>query len=744
MTAFDPDGAGPAGAVLVVGGSFTTAGGAARSRVATWNGGAWGNLGSGFNFTVNALATFDEDGAGPNPPVLYAAGGFSMSGTTNVQGVARWTGTQWAQLSPYPPSFGIGTISSLLAFDPDGPGPLPEALFIGGGFSQSGGGTDFRDLASWSGTGWTTLAGGGTANSVYAMCPYDEDGDGPMPPHLAVGGLFINAGLNVFQPMSRVGIWNGAGWNSLGQGVNDTVFALAVHDADGDGPNPPALYAAGNFTNAGPQIALRIGRWDGSQWARLGNGFDFNPAALASFDEDGPGPNPPRLFAGGNFNTAGGNPIPGLARWDGSAWTQVGPAAMSGYALSFTTWDDDGPGPHLPALIVGGFFSVSGCNRLARWDGASWSAFGNQIGGNGAVRALAVYDEDGNGPLQGTLYAAGDFTDFGPDAIDTIVKWNGSSWSPLGERFDFNSVIRALAVFDEDGSGPLPPVLIAAGTFSLPGIADNIARWDGHAWTPVGGGLDGGVSSMLVFDDDGAGPHPPSLAVSGSFSHAGGAPMAGLVRWDGSSWSAIAAPSINGSASAMVVFDDDSAGPRPPALYMGGVFTTAGGLQSPRLARLGADQGLVFTSSPESVAVAEGSPAHFSVAASGTAPITYQWRREGTPLSATGVFSGVQGPTLSISAASAAVTGTYDALVTNPCGTFTTAPAALAIASTCGSADFNQDGEVATDADIEAFFACLAGDCCSSCGSADFNGDGDVATDADIEAFFRVLAGGSC
>jgi hypothetical protein len=28
--------------------------------------------------------------------------------------------------------------------------------------------------------------------------------------------------------------------------------------------------------------------------------------------------------------------------------------------------------------------------------------------------------------------------------------------------------------------------------------------------------------------------------------------------------------------------------------------------------------------------------------------------------------------------------------------------------------------------------------------TADFNGDGDVGTDADIEAFFRVLAGGNC
>jgi hypothetical protein len=60
------------------------------------------------------------------------------------------------------------------------------------------------------------------------------------------------------------------------------------------------------------------------------------------------------------------------------------------------------------------------------------------------------------------------------------------------------------------------------------------------------------------------------------------------------------------------------------------------------------------------------------------------------------------------------------------------------------SADFDGDGDNGTDADIEAFFACLAGDCCPTCGSADFNADGDAGTDTDIEAFFRVLAGGAC
>ena len=64
----------------------------------------------------------------------------------------------------------------------------------------------------------------------------------------------------------------------------------------------------------------------------------------------------------------------------------------------------------------------------------------------------------------------------------------------------------------------------------------------------------------------------------------------------------------------------------------------------------------------------------------------------------------------------------------------------------CGTADFNGDGDFGTDQDIEAFFACLGGNCCPSCFQlgGDFNGDGDTGTDQDIEAFFRVLAGGNC
>ncbi len=67
------------------------------------------------------------------------------------------------------------------------------------------------------------------------------------------------------------------------------------------------------------------------------------------------------------------------------------------------------------------------------------------------------------------------------------------------------------------------------------------------------------------------------------------------------------------------------------------------------------------------------------------------------------------------------------------------------IVVTVHTADFNGDGDSGTDADIEAFFECLGGNCCETCPySADFDVDGDIGTDADVEAFFRVLAGGNC
>ena len=146
-------------------------------------------------------------------------------------------------------------------------------------------------------------------------------------------------------------------------------------------------------------------------------------------------------------------------------------------------------------------------------------------GVSGEIFGFTVFD-DGSGPA---LYAAGDFTTAGGVAANRIAKWDGSSWSPLGSGMDYYA--RELTVFD-DGSGP---ALYAGGRFGTAGGVDakNIAKWDGTSWSPVGSGTDDRVYALTVFDD-GSGQ---ALYAGGSFTPAGGTPASRIARWDGTSWS---------------------------------------------------------------------------------------------------------------------------------------------------------------------------------------------------------------
>jgi hypothetical protein len=108
------------------------------------------------------------------------------------------------------------------------------------------------------------------------------------------------------------------------------------------------------------------------------------------------------------------------------------------------------------------------------------------------------------------------------------------------------------------------------------------------------------------------------------------------------------------------------------------------------------------------------------------------------PKSRLDVTSAPQGPTVAVYGSNPGTLGMIASRI-NDDGT-------IGNQLSCGSADFDCDGDTGTDADIEAFFACLSGTCppapCNS--TADFDSDGDTGTDADIEAFFRVLGGAVC
>ncbi|MFG0283092.1 MAG: hypothetical protein ACF8R7_01600 [Phycisphaerales bacterium JB039] len=385
--------------------------------------------------------TFDEDGAGPLPPALFVGGGFGTLGGADTFIIARWDG--W-QASPVGSGLEADTrgVQSMIPLH-DGAGLLPPGLYVGGEIDAAGG-APVNNLARWWAPEWQDVGGGLTsplAVHVFAQAVFDEDGPSPLPPALFVGGFFQQAGGT---PAAGIAKWDGREWSALGDGLSTrlpgrtfpAVYALAVYD-DGRGP---ALYVGGSFDYAAGKGVWNIARWDGSSWEGVGSGLSASVDVLHVFDEDGAGPQPPKLFAGGSFTRTIAGPVGSLyhiGRWDGADWTDVGGWLSDGVISAMQVWDEDGPGPKENSLYIGGTFNalpdLTPVNKVARWDGRDWHRVGEGVSGFGmgtSVSAMAVFDEDGPGPNPGGLYVGGLFYYAGAVETRHIARWG----SPLGPR----------------------------------------------------------------------------------------------------------------------------------------------------------------------------------------------------------------------------------------------------------------------------------------------------------------------
>lgn len=110
--------------------------------------------------------------------------------------------------------------------------------------------------------------------------------------------------------------------------------------------------------------------------------------------------------------------------------------------------------------------------------------------------------------------------------------------------------------------------------------------------------------------------------------------------------------------------------------------------------------GLTITDQPDSVTTGPGQTVIFSAAVTGTAPITYRWRRNGVPLTDTYPFSGADTAALTISPTFINFGGTFDCVISNVCGSMvTTDPATLSVPECPGDADGDR---TVTFADVTA------------------------------------------
>lgn len=560
-TAVYDDGDGPA---LYATGMFQSSQGTPLNHIAKWDGTTWsplrggiGNPATAFQWRGNALIVHD-DGSGE---ALIVGGKFFQADGLPALNLARWNGTMWSALGD-----GIaGFVGDLAVYD-DGNGPL---LYATGSFSS---------VQVWNGATWQALPGSAEAGALAVF----DDGNGAK--------LYAAMSIEVDGVPSRgIAVWDGTSWQVLQgtgggpAGVDGTVRALAVYDP-GDGTK---LYVGGSFPTAGQVTSLNLAAWTGEDWQAVSTAPSPREVSAMTVYDDGNGP---QLTVAINDSTTDEAVV---ASWDGQQWTELDePGRLSPGFLTSLTALDDGSGEK---LYAGGAIRRAGeettISYLGQWQGQSWSSVGQRglLGLDGEPLAFTLFD-DGAGPA---LYMGGAFTYAGDHVARAVARYEGDGWTalrdPSGQSlFPIDAppsfIVSDLLAFDDGGLDGNR--LYATGAFLRDGVDPlfSIAAWNGTTWRPLGGGLDRNGMGLCTFDD-GAGP---ALYVVGTFETADGLAVNRIAKWDGRTFSALSGPGGTGleggtfaTANVCHVFDDGSG----PALYVGGFFSAAGGIEVQGLAR---------------------------------------------------------------------------------------------------------------------------------------------------------------
>lgn len=282
-----------------------------------------------------------------------------------------------------------------------------------------------------------------------------------------------------------------------------------------------------------------------------------------------------------------------------------------------------------PRLVRQGAFSPSSLSSLSSLssgatDDDNWAdGFGDGPGSNGIDDEVFALASDGI-----RLYIGGAFTKAGDVSANNIVSWDGERWQILGTGPGIlngvNGIVNAIAVdgdiiyvggqFTNAGGTPVQNLarysissrtwanmssgisgtnafvstilvdgnqVYVGGTFSRAGnaSANNIAVWnkEDQRWSVLGSaeqGVAGNVNAIAK--------GPDGLYVGGSFSSAGGVASNSVARWDSTGWHSLAG-GVNGSVNAIAVLEN--------RVFVGGEFNMAGDTAVNNIARWYADSG---------------------------------------------------------------------------------------------------------------------------------------------------------
>jgi hypothetical protein len=260
------------------------------------------------------------------------------------------------------------------------------------------------------------------------------------------------------------------------------------------------LFVGGNFQfNAADGPANCLARWDGVNWWMFGGYSISAPAtgngvsALAVQGSD--------VYVGGQFRASGylGQICTNIIRFDGYDFQAMANGVNSNVNAIAIIGNN---------VYVGGLFTnASGLavSRIAMWNGASWSNVGGGLRGTGNFSVTDMTAVGNN------IYACGSFTNAAPGAliVNRVAKWDGASWSALGTGMTpapLSSVVSMVTIqaFGSD--------IYAGGLFGMAGgkPSFNIAHWNETR------NFDGGAPTLQISNPVKAGSNPFSFSVNAS------------------------------------------------------------------------------------------------------------------------------------------------------------------------------------------------------------------------------------
>ncbi|MCA9729395.1 MAG: hypothetical protein KC729_17035, partial [Candidatus Eisenbacteria bacterium] len=397
---------------LVVGGSFSLAGGVPVVRAAGWDGLTWQPMDLDANGSALGLQVADG--------VLYATGSFHGGGKLYV---VKWEDSAWRALDDLvaPNGWCWSAVS------------WQGKLHVGGQFRAVG--SDIvRGFARFDGVTWEAPEPPhGFEGTVWALEPHEG--------HLAIGGDITAIHGEAFP---GVALWDSGTFLPLGDGLNGRVRALAS--------TPLGLVAGGDFTASGTRPIPRVALWDGTEWQALGAGLDHTVTCLAWYDG--------AVHAGGYFEV--GPSEAHVARWNGTEWESLG-VGPRGILTAMGSYEG--------MLVVGGDFVFAGpslASHVAAWTGTSWEGMGHGLPepatcfqalgpvlaagatNGGGFRAWNGVDWLEDPPLPGvtTVYSLGTFGgEFVAGTYSGVFVLRDGAWAPWPEAVTRGGV-RAFAEFD--------------------------------------------------------------------------------------------------------------------------------------------------------------------------------------------------------------------------------------------------------------------------------------------------------